>query len=431
MRYSLDDAVRVFNSGDKKFGLEILDRLLAKSKDDPYILHLVAQVLGDSGLYGIAINLYNRSLQLAPNAPWSLDAWENLGVCLKRSEHIENAKSCIKFALPRGLARTWGNYSSCFVNQGEPEKCIEICDEGLLKYPQDERLRLHKAIANFELGNYSDWAEYDTRIDLFKIRRKYECPVWDGSRVSKLVIHGEQGVGDEIMFSSLVNRAKSKVDSVVIECHQKLVEVFGRSFKVPCYVDDVSVMKSETTDAHIAVGSLPRYLALPDGKPYLVSDKTKVDRWREKYPGFRVGISWQGGSATTNEAYRNPELLLWKSLLSRGDNVRFLSVQYDGFRGDGEKIGVEQPQFVDFDDHMALVKSCALVISVCNTTVHMAGSMGVPCWCLVPSKPAWRYGLRGEKMMWYDSVKLYRQKDAWEDVMGEIVTDFVDKYTCR
>jgi hypothetical protein len=63
------------------------------------------------------------------------------------------------------------------------------------------------------------------------------------------------------------------------------------------------------------------------------------------------------------------------------------------------------------------------VITVCQTAVHQAGGLGVPCWCLTPHKVAWRYGVwGGERMPWYSSVRLFRQgpDQQWAPVIDRV-----------
>jgi len=76
----------------------------------------------------------------------------------------------------------------------------------------------------------------------------------------------------------------------------------------------------------------------------------------------------------------------------------------------------------DYSETAKIVKSCDLIITVCTSVVHLAGALGVPTWVMVPNKPAWRYGVEG-KMVWYSSVRLYRQKDSWLPVVELIADD--------
>ena len=97
----------------------------------------------------------------------------------------------------------------------------------------------------------------------------------------------------------------------------------------------------------------------------------------------------------------------------------------------GDKTGIEVLQcpavdnLSDLDGLASLIDACDLVISVDNSTVHLAGALGKPTWILLPYIPDWRWLLDREDSPWYPSVKLYRQSryGAWGDVFARINTD--------
>ena len=61
-----------------------------------------------------------------------------------------------------------------------------------------------------------------------------------------------------------------------------------------------------------------------------------------------------------------------------------------------------------------------LTQTVSGANQGLAGGLGVPCWCLTPAKVAWRYGtFGGERMPWYNSVRLLRQQKS--DDWGELI----------
>ena len=81
----------------------------------------------------------------------------------------------------------------------------------------------------------------------------------------------------------------------------------------------------------------------------------------------------------------------------------------------------------DMDDLAALVSSLDLVITATNSTVDVAGALGVPTWALVPANPPWRYSeVAGENTMWfYESVRTFRQSGTdndWLRVMNNVTT---------
>jgi hypothetical protein len=72
-----------------------------------------------------------------------------------------------------------------------------------------------------------------------------------------------------------------------------------------------------------------------------------------------------------------------------------------------------------------MVSALDLVISVCTAVVHLGGALGKPVWVMAPFSPEWRYGIAGEKMLWYPSVKVFRQPryGKWEPVIAGVANE--------
>ena len=70
-------------------------------------------------------------------------------------------------------------------------------------------------------------------------------------------------------------------------------------------------------------------------------------------------------------------------------------------------------------DTAAAIQCCDLVITTDNSIAHLTGAMGVECLLLLSWIPEWRWGLRGNKTEWYESVTLFRQekRDDWSGVI--------------
>jgi len=79
------------------------------------------------------------------------------------------------------------------------------------------------------------WEEYEWRWkteDFIHQKRDFSQPFWDGSSLKgkKLLIFTEQGVGDEIMFASCLIDVINRADLCIVECSDRLVPLFSRSF---------------------------------------------------------------------------------------------------------------------------------------------------------------------------------------------------------
>ena len=59
---------------------------------------------------------------------------------------------------------------------------------------------------------------------------QHELPEWDGSPGKTVIVYGEQGIGDEIMFASLLPEMIRDCKQVIFDCHKKLHRLFAASF---------------------------------------------------------------------------------------------------------------------------------------------------------------------------------------------------------
>lgn len=76
-----------------------------------------------------------------------------------------------------------------------------------------------------------------------------------------------------------------------------------------------------------------------------------------------------------------------------------------------------------FKDSVTLLKAVDLVITTDTSLVHLAGTMNVPCWCLLTIGCDWRWTYTDNR--WYPNVKTFRQKTVsnWDNVIDELMAD--------
>ena len=76
----------------------------------------------------------------------------------------------------------------------------------------------------------------------------------------------------------------------------------------------------------------------------------------------------------------------------------------------------------ELDDFCSLVASLDLVISVDNSTVHLAGALGTPVWTLLPFESDWRWLLERVDSPWYPGMRLFRQQSRgdWREVFEQV-----------
>lgn len=424
------------------------------------LLYYLGTLYMEQGKLGLAIQLLSYVSQHEPGIG---EAWNNLGLCYRSINDYEKARENLKKAydIMRENPDIPANLSATYINEGDPKTCIEWCNAALEIDPEHLKAKWHKALALLELQDWKNaWPAHEIRLksgsashDIAK--RNYHGPDgqtqwWDGRDGEFVVIHGEQGVGDEIMFASCLPDILKMAPNCkfLLECSPRLQGLMQRSFPT------IDVRGTDHTDGRdwieelgkpdkkTALGSLPKFVRSSEdkfpGTPYLIPDPKKVQQWQYRLPHDkpRIGIAWQGGVAKTRVDLRSifPDELL--PILQK--DAHFYCLQYTNDAEQNTEMLAEkgidikyfsEAQSYDMDDLAPYVASMDLIISVCQTAIHMAGSLGVECWCLTPNKPSWRYGVTGN-MPWYNSVDLIRmpsETDNWTDTIYK-TSDRLEKW---
>lgn len=420
-----------FAEAEKKY-----DLLLTQNPLNAGLLATYGTLCLQTDRIGMAIHLFHAALQKLPQHSEILS---NLGLAYKKSGQRDKSIQYLEKATQfNPTAEALSNYAGIFTQSANPQKAIDLCSKALEKNPELVIAHWNLGLALLESGHWDRaWDEHEWGLKMApnasKMRVDRELggkPYWDGTPDKTVVVYGEQGLGDEIMFASMIPDLM-KTNKVIIESHPRLEKLFWQSFGVKTFGTrerpDPEWVKDTEFDYRISIGSLGKFFrktkeSFP-GNPYLKADKLP------ETGKFRIGISWTGGHKASRVATRTVPLSWWKPILNQA-NVEFVSLQYTDcdeelalMKNDGYDIRTfDEIKAFDYSDTAKVVKSCDLIISVCTSVIHLAGALGVPCWVMVPNKPAWRYGVSGP-MVWYRSVRLYRQKESWLHVVELIAED--------
>lgn len=444
---SLSDIQALINAREYDQASWFTGEALNHTPDDWKLLCTAASVYIGMDKFGFAMALLKRADQVCPNNTAILN---NIGMCEIGCTRYDDAVKTLSRALKIGPknANAMNNLSLAYVQLCEPVKAIEWGEKARALKGDDPALLETLGYANLMLRQWEPgWKCFEGGLHgKFRSPRQYQRePYWDGSKVGTLVVRGEQGIGDEISFASVIPEAKARCDRLVVECDARLHGLFSRSFPdiewhgtrykkdEPPWVPDYQI------DAHVLSGSLCQYFRNNDsdfsGKPYLVPDPERVIQWKALLsslgPRRKIGIAWKGGSHGTHRERRSTDLEAFLPLFRQ--DADFISLEYKDPSGEIANLKAKHgitvhhwpraSQAHDIDEVAALVESLDLVVTVQTAVVHIAGAIGKPCWVMVPRKPHWRYHLSGDSLPWYDSVKLYRQTKDWASVINKIAED--------
>lgn len=422
-----DEAIRICN--------KVLNQDF-NGPDGQMALFMVGFAMLEAERYGLAYNIYERCAQLNPNQS---EIFSNMGMCL---EDYDPDKAIRMFDHAYKLnpknSNALANKALIYLQKAEPEKCIRLSNKALDIDPELRSARHNRGLARIMLRQWKDgWQDYADTIGVkHREERDYGLPMWDGKAPGTVLIYGEQGVGDEIMFASCFNDV---TNPLIIDCDSRLESLFQRSFDCPVYGTrfkrETPILDEHKPDYQFPAGNLPSLFRHTDkdypGTPYLKPDPEQCIQWRalfDTFPGKKIGIAWRGGLESTGQHKRSMTMDDIAPLMKDGNT--YISLEYLPVDAqEAKKHGIRcYPRATakggNIDDLTALVSQLDGVITVATTVVYVAGATGVPCHVLVPSEPSYRYHKEGQ-FPWYQSVKLFRQyrKECWSDTIKRLSRD--------
>ncbi len=345
------------------------------------------------------------------------------------------------------------NYSQNLKGQKRIDESIEYLEKCLAINPKSEFAHYHMGLFTLLQGKdlKRGFREYQWRWKvegfpspkrLFKNKHWTGQPLYDKS----IVVWGEQGVGEEIMFSNMIqNILSEKPKKVYLEADHRLVPLFQRTWpeltvfkrqvKTPEKYLDPSI-DFQSSSGSLSRGFRTSFRSFPKHKGYLKPDPKRVEEFQNRYKKIvpkdhlKVGIAWK----SLNKTLGGPKTITladWEGILSQ-EKTWFTKLQYGDCAQDlsdlKEKTGIDiydDPTIdhkEDLDGLAAQISALDLVITTSNVTAHLAGALNVPALVLVPHVPLWHWFLDRKDSPWYPSLTMFRQyrpKD-WMPVLNRV-----------
>lgn len=399
------------------------------------------------GKYDQAVEAYRKALSIDESSP---EAWANLAVSLREIGRPNEAlDACLRsIELRPHHAMVYGNLGNIHSDLGDRQAARDAYVQALGMTADHVDSRFGIGLLDLTEGNLAEgWEAYNLRWDVTDSDlavRDFPQPMWDGSAesITKVLLWGEQGIGDEVMFATLIPDMLQRGVGCVVECTARLVPLLSRSFPDVTVLPRTMPPRPECFDESIThqlpLGSLPGLLRrdmrdFASQRPCLQADPQQTAACRERYcrgSDRLVGISWRSGNRKLGQK-RSLPLHQWKPIL-RQPGLRFINLQYgdtsEERRDVTQQLGVDIlhddaiDPMEDLDAFAAQVAAMDLVISIDNSTVHFAGALGVDVWTLLPFVAEWRWMLERSDSPWYPTMRLFRQPamDDWFSVVEAV-----------
>ena len=408
----------------------------------------LGNVLKELDRHEEAIQTYQRVFLLNPDYA---EAYYNHGVVLqdrgKFNQAVESYQKAIR--INPDYARAYNNYGFILHKQGKFLEAMHQYRRAIDLDPTIAQAHTNLGIALLLNGDFQKgWRKYEWRLKTESYQpyaRNFPQPMWHGCDLKDktILVWAEQGIGDQIMFANVFHLLVQKSQRIVVEIEPRLVSVFQRSFPDITFFPQLNPPDSRvldhSIDYQIPIASLAQHFLItessfPKCKSYLVPCSEKKQQFRHKYRKIAdgrllVGISWKGGNREKES--RTIPLGQWADLLS-ADNCCFVNLQYgnvtEEIREFSAATGVsihcdnQVDSSKDLDVFFAQVAAMDLIVSIANSTAHIAGSLGKSALICLPYVPDWRWMVDRTDSLWYSEIILLRQERVgdWSSVLREV-----------
>ena len=273
----------------------------------------------------------------------------------------------------------------------------------------------------------SGWEHYEWRYQIpgaAPLMPPTDRKQWDGRALAgeRLLLIGDQGYGDVLMFARYVPWARERAETIVLACSREMaptmrrmfpwLEVFTQWDLIPPYA------------CFCPLSGLPRLHGttletIPPVGPLYRADPELAATWKARLdpiipPGLRrVGIAWAGRPTHNNDHNRSLALAALAPI-GAASGIALVSLQkgpataqVKGWRAAAPLLNLEAG-INTFEDTAAIIDGLDLVVCVDTSVGHLAGVMGKPAWIMLPFAPDWRWLIGQTDTPWYPTLRLFR-----------------------
>jgi tetratricopeptide (TPR) repeat protein len=481
------------NTGFGQKNLARVDSLLWPALDQfpdvPQLWFYAGNLAFKTNKAALSAMCFERAVQLDEN-PLVL---ANLGAAYRRMNRHEDGLAVLERALERdpNYEPALVNYGAMWVNEGQPGKGISHLEKavalGRARGKLEEGAEWNLGLLYLEAARFAEGFDiYRNGYGAERLVRTYahgdvpepkrlehvdHAAAVMGAQLRKprptLIVFGEQGLGDELMFATCFNDAIAHYD-IVFECHPRLEKLHrnstwanqlrAESREVRIYPTrkesaiEWPVTENIRADFKCPVGDLAAHYrrdadafkaAWERTGPTYTFNQAERDSYRERLEELAqgrpiVGLATHGGVMTTARAYRTLRIPDIEKLVSETDCL-FVGLDYDDMTPLvyhlHEKFGPGRyhwptavVQHWDYDHTAALLAATDLNVLVCQSAAHVSACIGAPTRVLAPKRAAWREtNVAGERWYWYpgENTSLYMQDDqeSWDGPLARVIED--------
>ena len=429
-----------------------------------------------------AAQSFERAVEADPS---NADALNNLGLARQAAEDLDGAIALYARAIEArpGFAQAFTNWGNALKDRGDLAGANERYQKALAADPRDTAALVNSGSIALERGLQAQARRFferalqaqprlaDARYGLglialygqdfergwegYEARFETDPPVASthpphlpryspgGLGMGRLAIRAEQGLGDQILFSTLLPEL-GEAPPPIVEVDARLVPIFRRSVRGFEFTSPEHAVNSMTEcGQELPLGSLGsifrRDAALFRKQPgiLLTPDPARVAAMQNALPqGRRVAISWRSfQKAGRRHIAQRKSIPLECFAVLASTGVKLVDVQYGDVGEERAAFDAAHPGLrvaapgvdlrQDIEGVLATLACCDLVVTASNVTAHFAGAIGRKTWLVyLGANPPFHYWVPNEKgrSPWYPTVEILTDPKwtRWETAFEEV-----------
>lgn len=388
----------------------------------------VGMIFNESKHYEVALSYLQRANALSPGHPLVL---HNLGVSHAALENHEQARSCYLAALevnPQSVPTLYG--------LGIADKYLGYFDEAesslkrvLALAPGDLAAKGALGYLQLRLGNFREgWVNHISR-ELSTQDRAAPPRLPQHPQGSRVLLLGEQGLGDELLFLRFAHSLKARGMRLSYHGSLRLKPLLADQDLFDEWLDPQAEVDTTAFDSVLSIGNLPYVLGMASASEIPPPLKLKVaPEMLERMSGRLskcgatpfIGVTWRAGTEQSERLlFKEAPIQLLGELLKEVPGS-IVVLQRHAKPGEIEQLahyaGRDVYDFTDTNENLeemlALLSLLHEYIGVSNTNMHLMAGLGRTARVLVPYPAEWRWMEEVDQSPWFPGFQIYRQDKA-------------------
>ena len=426
-------------------------QVLKRVPNQPDAMHMLGVIAFQENDFQSAIRLMRQALEKLPHQPTLLF---NLGNAYRAAGDLDAAEhmylAALRYEDTSANLEIQKNLGNVYKEKNQLDKAIACYDQILVSHPDHAHTLMNKAVALLTAGHFNEgWPLYESRLDVAPPQLRVVSPSvlppkWDGGPLEgELLVLPEQGLGDQIFYGGILADLENNSIHATVCVDDRLVALFQRSFHRLSFIGTSALSEvtiSSSFARHIHIGSLGSLFRRSDAdfkriqSPYLWGDGDLLTKFQARLKSANqlvCGLSWDSKHTENGRTKRMSLTDLLPAL--QVSNVHFVDLQYGDTQAERQSLanmhGVamthmdDVDNFHDIDKLAALIQACDVVVTVSNSTAHLAAALGKATLVMLPHHtPLWYWHLQEMISPWYPSATLLRQHNAgdWKPVVQQV-----------